>query len=118
MSPRLLERSDRIDAGERVSALYPRATSLARPGMRRLKVREAVKALQAKNVLHVARGRGTYVNPVDQWTALEALGARANVHRESGTGRTLPERLIEALRIVEIGAGRSGSARSARAAGR
>jgi GntR family transcriptional repressor for pyruvate dehydrogenase complex len=34
---------------------------------------------------------------------VEAL-VRATVHRESATGRTLPERLIEVRRIVEVGA--------------
>ena len=71
--------------------------------MSRLTIREAIKTLRAKNVVRVERGRGTYVNPVDQWTTLEAL-VRATVHRESATGRTLPERLIEVRRIVEVGA--------------
>jgi GntR family transcriptional repressor for pyruvate dehydrogenase complex len=69
----------------------------------RLTVREAIKTLRAKNIVRVERGRGTYVNPVDQWSALEAL-VRATVHRESASGRTLPDRLIEARRIVEVGA--------------
>jgi GntR family transcriptional regulator, transcriptional repressor for pyruvate dehydrogenase complex len=85
------------------SALPPEGDLAREAGMSRLTVREAVKTLRAKNVVRVERGRGTYVNPVDQWTALEAL-VRATVHRESTAGRTLPERLIEARRIVEVGA--------------
>jgi GntR family transcriptional regulator, transcriptional repressor for pyruvate dehydrogenase complex len=85
------------------SALPPEGDLAREAGMSRLTVREAVKTLRAKNVVRVERGRGTYVNPVDQWTALEAL-VRATVHTESTAGRTLPERLIEARRIVEVGA--------------
>jgi GntR family transcriptional regulator, transcriptional repressor for pyruvate dehydrogenase complex len=85
------------------SALPPEGDLAREAGMSRLTIREAVKTLRAKNVVRVERGRGTYVNPVDQWTALEAL-VRANVHQESTTGQTLPERLIEARRIVEVGA--------------
>jgi GntR family transcriptional regulator, transcriptional repressor for pyruvate dehydrogenase complex len=69
----------------------------------RLTIREAIKTLRAKNIVRIERGRGTYVNPVDEWTALEAL-VRATLQRESVAGRTLPERLIEARRIVEVGA--------------
>ena len=41
------------------------------------------------------------MNPPEEWTALDAL-VRASV--QSATHRTLPERLIEARRIVEVGA--------------
>jgi GntR family transcriptional regulator, transcriptional repressor for pyruvate dehydrogenase complex len=85
------------------SALPPEGDLAREAGVSRLTIREAVKTLRAKNVVRVERGRGTYVNPVDEWTALEAL-VRATVQRESAAGRTLPERLIEARRIVEVGA--------------
>ena len=48
--------------------------------MSRLTIREAIKTLRAKNIVRVERGRGTFVNPLDQWTALDAL-VRATVHR-------------------------------------
>jgi GntR family transcriptional repressor for pyruvate dehydrogenase complex len=92
------------------SALPPEADLAREAGMSRLTVREAIKTLRAKNVVRVERGRGTYVNPVDQWTALEAL-VRATVQRESAAGRALPERLIEARRIVEVGAAELAAAR-------
>jgi GntR family transcriptional repressor for pyruvate dehydrogenase complex len=92
------------------SALPPEGDLAREARMSRLTIREAIKTLRAKNVVRVERGRGTYVNPVDQWTALEAL-VRATVHRESETGRTLPERLIEARRIVEVGAAELAAAR-------
>jgi GntR family transcriptional repressor for pyruvate dehydrogenase complex len=85
------------------SALPPEGELAREAGISRLTIREAIKTLRAKNVVRMERGRGTYVNPVDEWTALEAL-VRATVHQESETGRTLPERLIEARRIVEVGA--------------
>jgi GntR family transcriptional repressor for pyruvate dehydrogenase complex len=85
------------------SALPPEPELAREAGVSRLTVREAVKTLRAKNVVRVARGRGTFVNPADDWTALEAL-VRAAVHRQPATHRTLPERLIEARRIVEVGA--------------
>ena len=85
------------------SALPPEPELAREAGVSRLTVREAVNTLRAKNVVRVDRGRGTYVNPADQWTALEAL-VRATVHQQPATHRTLPERLIEARRIVEVGA--------------
>ncbi|MEX3104190.1 MULTISPECIES: FadR/GntR family transcriptional regulator [unclassified Streptomyces] len=69
-------------------------------GVSRLTVREAVKALRAQNVVRVVRGRGTYVNPPDRWTALEPV-VRAASRSASGA---LSERLIEARRLIENGA--------------
>ena len=85
------------------SALPPEVDLAREAGMSRLTIREAVKTLRAKNVVRVERGRGTFVNPVDQWTALEAL-VGATMYRESAAGGTLPERVIEVRRIVEVGA--------------
>jgi GntR family transcriptional repressor for pyruvate dehydrogenase complex len=93
-----------IDGRYGAGTALPAEGELARDtGVSRLTIREAIKPLRAKNVVRIERGRGTYVNPVDEWTALEAL-VRATLHRESAAGRTLPERLIEARRIVEVGA--------------
>jgi GntR family transcriptional repressor for pyruvate dehydrogenase complex len=85
------------------TALPPEADLAREAGVSRLTIREAIKTLRAKNVVRVERGRGTYVNRVDQWTALEAL-VRATLQPEAATGSTLPERLIEVRRIVEVGA--------------
>lgn len=68
--------------------------------MSRLTVREAVKQLRAQNVVRVVRGRGTYVNAPDRWTALEPVVRAAS--RSSHT--SLSERLIEARRLIENGA--------------
>lgn len=68
--------------------------------MSRLTVREAVKQLRAQNVVRVVRGRGTYVNAPDRWTAMAAV-----IRAASHTSHTsLSERLIEARRLIENGA--------------
>jgi GntR family transcriptional regulator, transcriptional repressor for pyruvate dehydrogenase complex len=100
-----------IDGRYPAHSALPSEGELAREaGVSRLTIREAIKTLRAKNVVRVERGRGTYVNPADQWTALEAL-VRASVQRQSATHPTLPERLIEARRIVEVGAAELAAAR-------
>jgi GntR family transcriptional repressor for pyruvate dehydrogenase complex len=82
------------------SALPPEGELSERSGVSRLTVREAVKQLRAQNVVRVVRGRGTYVNPPDRWTALEPV-VRAASRTSSGA---LSERLIEARRLIENGA--------------
>jgi GntR family transcriptional regulator, transcriptional repressor for pyruvate dehydrogenase complex len=82
------------------SALPPEGELSERGGVSRLTVREAVKHLRAQNVVRVVRGRGTYVNPPDRWTALEPV-VRAASRTASGA---LSERLIEARRLIENGA--------------
>ncbi|MER6357967.1 FCD domain-containing protein [Streptomyces sp. NPDC001634] len=56
--------------------------------------------MRAQNVVRVLRGRGTYVNPPDRWTALEPV-VRAASRTTSGA---LSDRLIEARRLIENGA--------------
>ncbi|WP_369251215.1 FadR/GntR family transcriptional regulator [Streptomyces sp. R41] len=82
------------------SALPPEGELSEQGGISRLTVREAVKQLRAQNVVRVVRGRGTYVNPPDRWTALEPV-VRAASRTSSGA---LSERLIEARRLIENGA--------------
>ncbi len=70
-------------------------------GVSRLTVREALKKLQAQNVVQVRRGVGTYVNPPAQWTDLQAILRAATV------GVDTPDislRLLEIRRMVETGA--------------
>lgn len=80
----------------------PSAEVMARTtGLSRLTVREAVNALAAKKVLRVEQGRGTFVNPVREWTPSDPvlLMARAS----ENPGRVPPaRRLLEARRIVEV----------------
>ncbi|MFC7328958.1 FadR/GntR family transcriptional regulator [Marinactinospora rubrisoli] len=68
----------------------------------RLTVREAITALRVQSVVRIQRGRGTYVNPPDQWTALEPMiRAAATTPR---TSAAISDRLIEARRLIETGA--------------
>ncbi|MGB3480703.1 MAG: FadR/GntR family transcriptional regulator [Mycobacterium sp.] len=66
----------------------------------RLTVREAIKSLRVRNIVRVQRGRGTFVNPLSEWTALEPALLAARVANDHETAR----QLIELRRIVETGA--------------
>lgn len=83
-------------------APLPNETELAeRSGVSRLTVREAMKALAAKQVVRIEHGRGTFVNPPTRWSALDPvlLIARSS-HDEDKLA--LPRKLIEARRVVEV----------------
>lgn len=84
------------------NAPLPSETELAeQTGVSRLTVREAVKALAAKQVVRVEQGRGTFVNPSSSWSVLDPvlLIARSSY----GSDRlALPRKLIEARRVVEV----------------
>lgn len=82
------------------AALPPEGELAEQSSVSRLTVREAVKQLRAQNVVRVVRGRGTYVNPPDRWTALAPV-VRAASHSSHAS---LSERLIEARRLIENGA--------------
>jgi GntR family transcriptional regulator, transcriptional repressor for pyruvate dehydrogenase complex len=67
----------------------------------RLTVREALKALRAQNILYVKAGRGTFVNPAENWTGLDAIikaASHGNADDQVSRG------LIEVRRMVETGA--------------
>lgn len=84
------------------AALPPEGELAEQSGMSRLSVREAIKVLRTQNIVRIQRGRGTYVNPPGQWTALDPLiRAAASAPKSS---RMISERLIEARRLIEIGA--------------
>jgi DNA-binding FadR family transcriptional regulator len=70
-------------------------------GTSRLTVREAIQSLATKNVLSVQQGRGTFVNPPQDWSPYEPvlLIARA---AHNGNQVQLPKQLIEARRVVEV----------------
>jgi len=73
-------------------------------------LREAVKTLRAKSVVRVERGRGTFVNPPNRWTDLSALMRAATASRPTANG-AVPRRLIEARRVIEVGAAELAAAR-------
>ncbi|WP_432487243.1 FadR/GntR family transcriptional regulator [Kineococcus sp. SYSU DK018] len=67
----------------------------------RMTLREALKTLQAQNVVRAAPGVGSYVNPVEQWTGLEAV-LRAT---SAGADEDLTSvQLVEVRRMIETGA--------------
>jgi GntR family transcriptional repressor for pyruvate dehydrogenase complex len=91
-----------VDGQIPVESVLPSEGELAlKYGMSRLTVREAVRILRSQNIVTIRRGRGTFVNPPLAWTSLDAV-VRIE-ERHSPTGR-VSERLIEARRIVEVGA--------------
>ena len=71
-------------------------------GLSRLTVREAVKSLKAKSVLRVIQGTGTFVNAPDEWSPLDPALLLARSMHNSDTV-TMPKKLLEARRIVEVG---------------
>ena len=80
----------------------PSETELAeQTGVSRLTVREAVKALAAKDVVRVEQGRGTFVNPSSNWSVLDPVLLIARSAHETDR-LALPRQLIEARRVVEV----------------
>jgi GntR family transcriptional repressor for pyruvate dehydrogenase complex len=83
-------------------------------GVSRATVREAMKSLQQRGVTSIEQGRGTFVNPVEEWSPFDPVLLAA---RTSGPARahddlsllgaaldpTWSAKLIEARRMVEVG---------------
>ncbi len=91
-----------IDGRYAVGEALPAEAEIAgEAGVSRLTVRESLKALRAQNVVRVTRGRGTYVNPPESWTSLEAM-VRAS-DKSQGKGATSTQ-LLEVRRMIETGA--------------
>ncbi|MFF0905515.1 UNVERIFIED_CONTAM: FadR/GntR family transcriptional regulator [Kocuria sp. CPCC 205316] len=95
----LLERILEGEVGPH-EALPPEAEIAREADVSRLTVREALKALQAQNIVYVRRGLGTYVNPPDAWTGLEAILKAA---ARGTTSHQVALRLLEVRRMVETG---------------
>lgn len=94
---------DRIVAGE-----FPPGSGVpgelelsARHEVSRMTVREAIKTLAARRILRVERGRGTFVNPLNQWSSLEAVLRAASEGQEDAAAAV---QLIELRRMLETGA--------------
>lgn len=66
----------------------------------RVTVREAIKTLQARGVVRVESGRGSFVQPVARWTSLAAVLAATSATGDAQAA----EQLIELRRIFETGA--------------
>jgi GntR family transcriptional repressor for pyruvate dehydrogenase complex len=82
-------------------ALPPEADIAKAYDVSRLTVREALKALRAQNILYVKAGRGTFVNPADNWTGLDAIMKAASY---GNAADQVSRGLIEVRRMVETGA--------------
>jgi GntR family transcriptional repressor for pyruvate dehydrogenase complex len=67
----------------------------------RVTVREALKTLQAVNIVTIRRGVGTFVNPPEEWTSLEAVLRYAS---RNSSAAVAASDLIEVRRMVETGA--------------
>ncbi len=94
---------DRIIAGEfPPGAAVPGELELsARHEVSRMTVREAMKTLQAQQILSVERGRGTFVNPLNRWASLEAVLRAASEGKNDAAAAV---QLIELRRMLETGA--------------
>ena len=82
-------------------ALPPEAELASLLDVSRPTMREAVRSLSDRGVLRVVHGRGTFVNPRDQWrdlpTVIRAM-ARTTPKRELGI------QLTQVRRMIEVGA--------------
>ena len=83
------------------STLPSEADIAASSDVSRVTVREALKTLQAGNVVTIRRGIGTSVNPPEEWTSLESVLMYASRHSSVATDAA---DLIEVRRMVETGA--------------
>jgi GntR family transcriptional repressor for pyruvate dehydrogenase complex len=91
------------------SSLPPEADLAAANSVSRLTVREAIRILRTQNVVQIRRGRGTEVNPPERWNSLEAI-VRASASGSTGS-TSVSERLLEARRMLEVGAAQLAAAR-------
>ncbi|HKX66603.1 MAG TPA: FadR/GntR family transcriptional regulator [Intrasporangium sp.] len=92
---------ERIVSGEFSGgrALPPEDLLAEQSGASRLTVREAVKVLASQNVLRPVQGRGTFVNPAERWTSLDAI-----VRVQRGDATKAIAQLVEVRAMIEVGA--------------
>jgi GntR family transcriptional regulator, transcriptional repressor for pyruvate dehydrogenase complex len=82
-------------------ALPPEADIAKESGVSRLTAREAMKVLKAQDIVYVKRGLGTFVNPPERWTGLDAIMRAAS---RGVASDQVALRLLEVRRMVETGA--------------
>ncbi|MGV8967659.1 MAG: FadR/GntR family transcriptional regulator [Cellulomonas sp.] len=96
---------DRIASGEFAddAPLPPEADLAAELEVSRLTLRESVSILKTQGILRVEHGRGTYVNPMTQWSAIGPF-VRATSRADAGATATTPLQLLQIRRMIETGA--------------
>ncbi|MBH0131208.1 FadR/GntR family transcriptional regulator [Salinibacterium sp. NK8237] len=94
---------DQIVSGEiAVDAALPTEAEIGQTyDVSRMTVREALKTLQAQNVVRVVAGRGTYVTPISHWTDLAPVLRMASHGVAQGEASL---QLVEVRRMIETGA--------------
>jgi DNA-binding FadR family transcriptional regulator len=85
-----------VDAG-----LASEAEIGARFDVSRVTVREAIKTLQAQGVVRVESGKGSFVNPISEWSSLLAVLRASTAGADDAH---VAEQLIELRQIFETGA--------------
>ncbi len=91
-----------LDSRYPVGSTLPTEADIASDhGVSRVTVREAVKTLQASNVVTIRRGVGTFVNDPSDWTSLKNVVLFASRNSSAATAAI---DLIEIRRMVETGA--------------
>lgn len=83
------------------SELPAEATLAESLDVSRLTAREALKILQSQGVVRAQHGRRGVVNPVSQWTSMEAILKERN---HSLGAAAVSVQLVEMRRMIEIGA--------------
>lgn len=91
--------------------LPPEQQLAERFGVSRLTVREGIRALAGHGVLTVRHGKRSVVNPVEEWSPLDAEVLRAR-GRLSGNALELPTQLVEARRAIEVEVARLAATRA------
>lgn len=93
---------DQIVSGELAvdDALPTEAVLCETYDVSRMTVREALKTLQAQNVVRVVPGRGTYVTPVSRWTDVAPVLRMASHGADQGETSL---QLVEVRRMIETG---------------
>lgn len=84
------------------SSLPPEAELALEFHASRITIREAIRILRTQNIVRINRGRGTEVNSPETWTSLDAIMRVAVGGQDSVSFVT--DRLLEARRIIEVGA--------------
>lgn len=85
-----------------IGTALPSETDIARRhDVSRLTTREAIRTLQAQGVIRVESGKGSFVNPVSQWSSLEAV---LRFSAADTNDAEVSIQLVELRKIFETGA--------------